>query len=80
MNWRESEPYLATEYLDDDNAELMEIVSGELPFERVRDGNVTAWLLRAEQGGVIAASDRIQLLASVRAARQKRDLERGVAV
>jgi hypothetical protein len=80
VNWRESEPYLATEYLDGDSAELMDIVSGELPFERVRDGNVTAWLLRAEHTGVIAVSDRIQLLASVRSARQKRELERGVAV
>ena len=80
MNWRESEPYLATEYLDGDSAELMDIVSAELPFERVRDGNVTAWLLRAEQTGVIAVSDRIQLLASVRSARQKREVERGVAV
>jgi hypothetical protein len=80
VNWRESEPYLATEYLDVDTAELMDIVSGELPYQRVRDGNVTAWLLRAEQAGVIATSDRIQLVASARAARQKRDLERGVAV
>ena len=80
MTWRESEPYLSLDYLDGETAELMDIVSAELPYERVRDGNVTAWLLRAEHAGVITASDRIQLLASVRAARQKRDVERGVAV
>ena len=80
MTWRESEPYLSLDYLDGETAELMDIVSAELPYERVRDGNVTAWLPRAEHAGVITASDRIQLLASVRAARQKRDVERGVAV
>ena len=80
MNWRETEPYLSIEYLNDDAAELIDIVSAELPYERVRDGNVTAWLLRAEQVGVIAISDRIELLASVRSARQKREVERGVAV
>jgi hypothetical protein len=80
VNWRETEPHLSTAYLDGDTAELMDIISAELPFERVRDGNVTAWLLRAEHSGVISAADRIQLLASVRVARQKRELERGVTI
>jgi hypothetical protein len=80
VNWRDTEQHLSIEYLNGDTAELMDIVSAELPFERVRDGNVTAWLLRAEQAGVITAADRIQLLAGVRAARFKRAVERGIAV
>ncbi len=80
MNWRESERYLSIEHLDSDSAELMDVINAELPFERVRDGNVTAWLLRAEHAGVITVSDRIQLLANVRGARHNRELKRNVAV
>jgi hypothetical protein len=75
-----TEPYFSIEYLDGDSADLMDIVDAELPFERVRDGNVTAWLMRAERSGVITVADRIQLLASVRDARQKRGAERGLVV
>jgi hypothetical protein len=80
VNWRDSEQHLSIEYLDNDTAELMDIVSAELPFERVRDGNITAWVLRAEHAGVITTAERVQLLASIRAARQKREAARGLAV
>jgi hypothetical protein len=80
VDWRATEQYLSIEYLDGDTAELLDVVNAELPFERVRDGNVTAWLLRAEHAGVITASDRFQLVATIRAARHIRELERGLAV
>ena len=70
VSWRGTEPYLSSSYLDSDVAELLDIVATELPFERVRDGNVIAWTLRAEHSGVIDASDRIQLLAGLRTARR----------
>jgi hypothetical protein len=80
MTWRETEPYLAADYLDNELAELMEIIAIELPFERVRDGNVSGWVLRAEREKVITSSDRIHILAGLRAAREKRERDRGVLV
>jgi hypothetical protein len=80
VNWRETEPYLSVEYLEDETAELLELVDAELPFGRARDGNVTAWVLRAEHAGVITAADRALILAGVRAAREKSQLARGVVV
>lgn len=80
MTWRESEPYLAVEYLDDDTAELLDFIAVELAFGRARDGNVTAWVLRAEHAGIITAGDRAHILAGVRAAREKSQLVRGVVV
>jgi hypothetical protein len=78
--WRETEPYLAVEYLDGDTAELVEFVGAELPFGRARDGNVNAWVLRAEQARVITAGDRALILGGVRAAREKFHLAHGVVV
>ena len=71
MTWRETEPYLSVEYLDGETAELLDVVSAELPFGRARDGNVTAWVLRAQQARVISVGDRELILAGVRAAREK---------
>ena len=76
MTWRETEPYLSVEYLDGDTAELLEFIGAELPFGRARDGNVTAWVLRAEQARVITAGDRALILAGVRTAREKYQLAR----
>lgn len=78
MNWRESAPYLSIDYLDADVAELLELIQGELPFGRVRDGNVTAWVIRAEQTGMITTADRVHILAGLGAARRQRDLDRTV--
>jgi hypothetical protein len=80
MAWRNTEPYLSAEYLDGETAELLELISIELPFERVRDGNVAAWVLRAEHSGVITTSDRVHILAGLRAARERREQARGAAV
>ncbi len=80
MTWRETEPYLSIEYLDGDTAELLELIGAELPFGRARDGNVTAWVLRAEHAGVITSADRAHILAGVKAAREKSQLARGVVV
>ena len=80
MAWRDTEPYLSDEYLDAETGELMDLISLELPFERARDGNVTAWVLRAEHADVISTSDRIHILAGLRAARARRELARGVVV
>jgi hypothetical protein len=52
----------------------------ELPFGRARDGNVSAWVLRAEQARVITAGDRILILGGVRAAREKFHVAHAVAV
>ena len=80
MTWRETEPYLSVEYLDDDTAELLEFVSAELPFGRARDGNVSAWVLRADQARVITAGDRALILGGVRAAREKFHMAHAVVV
>lgn len=80
MTWRETEEYLSGEYLDTDTAELLELIAIELPFGRARDGNVSAWVLRAEQAGVITARDRTLILAGIRAAREKSQRARGVVV
>jgi hypothetical protein len=80
VTWRETEPYLSVEYLDGETAELLEFIGAELPFGRARDGNVSAWVLRAEHAGVITAADRALILAGVRAAREKFHLARGVVV
>ena len=80
MTWRETEAYLSVDYLDADTAELLDFIAVELPFGRARDGNVNAWVLRAEQAGVITARDRTHILAGVRAARDKSQLARGVVV
>ena len=69
--WRDTETYLSVESLDSEIGDLMELLNLELPFQRVRDGNVTAWVLRAQQAGVISASDRIQILAELRIARER---------
>lgn len=71
MAWRDTETYLSVESLDSEIGDLMELLNLELPFQRVRDGNVTAWVLRAQQAGVISASDRIQILAELRIARER---------
>jgi hypothetical protein len=80
VTWRETEPYLAVEYLDGDTAELLEFIGAELPFGRARDGNVNAWVLRAKQARVITAGDRALILGGVRAAREKFHLAHGVVV
>jgi hypothetical protein len=80
VTWRETEPYLSVEYLDGNTAELLEFIDSELPFGRARDGNVSAWVLRAEHAGVITVGDRVHILAGIRAAREKSQLARGVVV
>lgn len=80
MTWRDTEAYLSVEYLDSETSELIELISIELPFRRVRDGNVTAWILRAEHSGVITTADRVHILAGLRAARERREQGRGAAV
>ena len=80
MAWRDTEVYLSVDYLDTGTAELLELISMELPFERARDGNVTAWVLRAEHAGVITSSDRAHILGGLRAARERRELARSAAV
>jgi hypothetical protein len=67
---RETEPYLSVEYLDGDTAELLDLIGAELPFGRARDGNVSAWVLRAEHAGVISRDDRTQILAGLQSARE----------
>ena len=80
MAWRDTEPYLSVDYLDSEIAELMDLIGAEMPFQRARDGNVTAWVLRAEHTGVIAASDRAHILAGLRIARERRARSRAVTV
>jgi len=80
VTWRETEPYSSVEYLDGETAELLEFIGAELPFGRARDGNVSAWVLRAEQARVITAADRALILGGVRAAREKFHLARAVVV
>ena len=80
MTWRETEPYRSVEYLDDDTAELLEFISAELPFGRARDGNVSAWVLRAEQARLITAGDRALILGGVQAAREKFHMAHAVVV
>jgi hypothetical protein len=77
MDWRETEPHLSADYLDHQSGELMTLVHAKLPFERVRDGDMTAWLLRAEHAGVISGAERRQLMSELRRAREKRELTRG---
>ena len=78
MTWRETEDYLSVDYLDSETAELLELINLELPFGRARDGNVSAWVLRAEHAGVINTADRVQILAGLRAARERRQQVHGV--
>lgn len=80
MAWRNTEPYLSVEYLDGETSELIELISMDLPFERARDGNVTAWVLRAEHSGVITTGDRVHILAGLRAARERREQARAAAI
>jgi hypothetical protein len=80
MTWRDTEPYLSVDYLDAEIAELMDLISAEMPFLRARDGNVTAWVLRAEHAGVITAGDRGLILAGVRTARERRAQSRALAI
>jgi hypothetical protein len=80
VTWRETEPYLSVEYLDGDTAELLEFIGAELPFGRARDGNVSAWVLRAEQARVITARDRALILVGVQAAREKFHLAHAMVV
>jgi len=70
----------SVEYLDGDTAELLDFIAAELPFGRARDGNVSAWVLRVEQAGVVTARDRAHILGGVRTAREKCQLARGVVV
>jgi transcription elongation factor GreA len=76
MTWRETEAYLSVASLDGETAELLDVIDTELPFGRARDGNVTAWVLRAEHARVITAGDRALILAGVRTAREKYQLAR----
>jgi hypothetical protein len=80
MGWRDTEAYLSVEYLDGETDELLELISIELPFERARDGNVTAWVLRAEHSGVITVADRVHILAGLRGARERREHARSAVV
>jgi hypothetical protein len=80
MAWRDTEAHLSVDYLDSDTAELLELISIELPFSLARDGNVTAWVLRAEHAGVITTADRVAILAGLRAARERREQARRVVV
>jgi hypothetical protein len=82
MAWRDTEAYLSAESLDSEIGDLLELINMELPFQRVRDGNVTAWVLRAEHAGVISASDRVHILSGcmLRAARERYAQARGAVV
>jgi hypothetical protein len=80
VTWRETELYLSIEYLDSETAELLEFIGAELPFGRARDGNVSAWVLRAEQARVITAGDRALILGGVRAAREQFHLAHAMVV